>query len=129
MNDQSATHEALSAAWDVLYDAIPARWHVGMPAYDAAGATWSVTASGPGLAGGEAAQSVTGKAETEAAALRDLGERLNALPRPNRGRVDELRHQLRMAFVEGAETLARETFNRGLTPAELARIIQRYEAR
>ena len=129
MNDQYVTHEALSAAWAALYDAMPARWHVGMPVYDAAAATWSVTAAGPGLAGGEAAQSVTGRADTEAAALRDLGHRLDALPRPNRGRIDELRHQLRMAYVEGAEALSRETLNRGLTPAELARIIQRYEAR
>ena len=129
MDDRNVAHDGLSAAWDALYDSMPARWHVGMPAYDTAGAAWSVTAAGPGLAGYDATQSVTGRGATEAAALRDLDHRLRNLPRPNRARIDDVGHLLRMAYVDGAEAFSKETFDRGLTPAELARLIQRYEGR
>ena len=48
---------------------------------------------------------------------------------PNRGAMDDFRHQLRMAYVDGAEAFSRETLERGLTTNELGRIIQRYEGR
>ena len=127
MNEQHSSNEALSTAWDALYDSLPARWHIGMPTYDAARALWSVTASGPGVAGREASQSLTGKGKSEAAALRDLDGRLRAMPSPNRARIDAFRHRLRMAHVDRAEAVSRENFDRGLTTSELGRIIRRYQ--
>ena len=127
MNEQEQTSEALSDAWDVLYESLPARWHIGMPTYDAGRATWSVTAWGPGIAGRAPSQSVTGTGNSEAAALRDLDSRLRGVPSPNRARIDALRHQLRMAYVDGAEAFSRENLDRGLTTTELGRIIRRYE--
>jgi hypothetical protein len=129
VKDQDLSQEALSTAWDALYDSLPARWHIRMPSYDGGRAAWSVTASGPGLAGSDASQSVTGTGDSEAAALRDLDSRLRGLPRPQAARIGELRHQLRVAFVDGAEAFSRETLERGLTTNELRRIIQRYEGR
>jgi hypothetical protein len=99
------------------------------PTYDARGAGWSVTGWGPSNGGGEAPHSVTGTGDTEVTALRDLDERLRGVPRPNRGRMDEFRHQLRRAYVDGAEAFSWETLERGLTTNELGQIIQRYEGR
>jgi len=95
MNDRYVTYEALSEAWDVLYESLPARWHIGKPTYDTRGAGWSVTGWGPTLDGGEVPQSVTGTGDTEVAALRDLDARFRGVTRPDRGRMDEFRHQLR----------------------------------
>ena len=127
MTDQDTAIDGLASAWDALYDSLPGRWHIGMPTYAVDRMAWSVTAWGPGIAGQQPSQSVTGTGETEAAALRDLDERLRRLPAPNLAGVDELRHQLRMAFVDGAEAFSRETLDRGLTTHELRRIIQRYD--
>jgi len=129
MNDRHVTYEALSEAWDVLYESLPPRWHIGKPSYEPGRAAWSATAWGPRPDPGKARQSVTGMGDTEVAALRDLDDRLLGVPRPNRGRMDEFRHQLRMAYVDGAEAFSRETLERGLTRDELGRIIQRYEGR
>ena len=127
MDVRDRNEESLSSAWDALYDSLPGRWHIGMPTYDATAGTWSVTAWGPGIAGREHSQSARGTGETEAAALRALDDCLRALPRPNLAMMDELRHQLRMAFVDGAEAFSREALDRGLTTHELRRIIQRYD--
>ena len=127
MNDEDLNKDALSTAWGAVFDSLPARWHIRLPSYDAERAAWSVTASGPGIAGGDASQSVSGTGDSEAAALRDLDSRLRSVPRPQLARMGELGHQLRMAFVDGAEALSRENFNRGLTSSELARIIRRYD--
>ena len=127
VNDQDLNNEALSTAWGAVFDSLPARWHIRLPSYDAERAAWSVTASGPGIAGGDASQSVSGRGDSEAAALRDLDIRLRGVPRPQIARLGEFQHQLRMAFVDGAEALSRETFDRGLTSSELARIIRRYD--
>jgi hypothetical protein len=129
VTDRDATSEALNEAWDALYDSLPARWHIGKPSYEPERAAWSATAWGPRPDRGEARQSVTGTGDTEVAALRDLDHRLRRVPRPNRGRLDDLRHRLRMAYVDGAEAFSREAFDRGLTTDELGRIIQRYEGR
>jgi hypothetical protein len=127
MSDQQPTIRGLTEAWEVLYDSLPPRWNIGMPTYDAGRGAWSVTASGPGVAGGEPSQSVTGSGRSEAAALRDLDSRLRGVPRPSRARIDALRYQLRLAYVDTAEAFSRENFDRGLTTKELARIIRRYE--
>jgi hypothetical protein len=129
MNDQDVTFEALREAWDALYDSLPARWHIGRPTYDARGAGWSVTGWGPSNGGGDAPHTMTGTGNTEVAALRDLDKRFGGVPRPNLSRMDEFRHQLRKAYVDGAEAFSRETLERGLTTNELGRIIQRYEGR
>jgi hypothetical protein len=107
VKDQDLSQEAFGTAWDALYDSLPARWHIRMPSYDAGCAAWSVTASGPDLAGSDASQRVTGTGDSEAAALRDLDSRLRGMPRPERARVGELRHQLRMAFVDAPEAFSR----------------------
>ena len=129
MTDQQLNSEALNEAWDVLYDSLPARWHIGKPSYDPERAPWSVTAWGPQPGRGEARQAVIGTGDTPVAALRDLDDRLRSATKPNGGRMDELRRQLRMAYVDGAEALAREAFDRGLTEDELGRVIERYEGR
>lgn len=129
MNDQQRAFEALNEAWDALHDSLPARWHIGKPRYEMRGAGWSVTGWGPSFDGDQPPQSVTGTGDTEVAALRDLDKRFGGLPRPNRSRMDEFRHQLRMAYVDGAEAFSREALERGLTTNELGRLIQRYEGR
>lgn len=129
MNDHHLNPEALNDAWDVLYDSLPARWHIGKPSHDPERAPWSVTAWGPQPGRGKARQAVTGTGDTAVAALRDLDDRLRSVSEPNGDRMDDLPWQLRMAYVDGAEALAREAFDRGLTGDELGRIIERYEER
>jgi len=129
MHEQHLDSEGLDEAWDVLYDSLPPRWHIGKPSYDPERAPWFVTAWGPQPARGEARQAVTGTGETAAAALRDLDERLRGVRRPNDDRLDELHRQLRMAYVDGARAFAGEALDRGLTTDELGRIIERYEGR
>jgi hypothetical protein len=126
MNDRHAPSEAINNAWDALFDAVPARWHVGRPSFDPERGAWVVTAWGPSRGRSRTPQSVSGMGEDEAAALRDLNDRLPRVPEPNGRRIEELRRRLRKAYVDGAEALARETFDRGLTTDELGRIIGRY---
>jgi hypothetical protein len=73
--------------------------------------------------------SVTGTGEDEAGALRDLDDRLRGVPRPEGGRMDELRRRLRFAYVDGAEEWTRENIGRALTSDELGRVIRRYVGR
>jgi hypothetical protein len=40
--------------------------------------------------------------------------------------MDELRQRLRLAYVDGAETWARENVGRGLTRDELERVLGRF---
>jgi hypothetical protein len=127
MTDQHVDSEALSEAWDVLYDSLPARWHIGKPSYDPGLAAWTVTAWGRQPDRGKPRQAVTGMGDTEVAALRDLDDRLRRLRKSKGVGMDELRRQLRMAYVDGAEAFSRETLDRGLTGDELGRIIERYE--
>jgi hypothetical protein len=129
MTDQHRIAEALNEAWDALFDSLPGRWHIGKPWYDARLAAWSVSAWGPQLDPGRAQQSVTGIGESEVAALRNLDARLRGASMPNGDRIEELRRQLRMAYVEGAEAFSRETFDRALTPDELERVLGRYVGR
>ena len=129
MSDRHATWDAINEAWDALYDSLPARWHVGKPSYNPERKVWSVTAWGPLASRGKAPRSVSGTGEDEAAALRDLDDRLRRVRQPRRGRVDELRQQLRMAYVEGAEAWAMENDGRSLTLDELRRVIGRHAGR
>ena len=126
MTDQHRIAEALHEAWDALYDSLPGRWHIGKPSYDSRLAAWSVSAWGPQPGRGQGPQTVTGVGHSEVAALRDLDARLRAASRSNHDRIEELRGELRMAYIEGAEAFSRETFDRALTPEELRRVLGRY---
>ena len=126
MNDRHPGSEAINDAWDALFDAVPPRWHVGRPSFDRERGAWVVTAWGPTRGRSRTPQSVSGMGEDEAAALRDLNDRLPGVPDPNRRRTEELGRRLRKAYVDGAEAFARETFDRALRTDELERIIGRY---
>ena len=78
---------------------------------------------------GKAPQTVTGTGDDATAALRDLDDRLRGVPKPDGGRMDELRRRLRLAYVDGAEEWARENVGRRLTTDELGRVIGRYVGR
>ena len=125
MDEWHAPSEAINEVWNALYDAVPARWHVGKPSFDPGRGAWSVTAWGPTPRRGKSQQSVSGTGDDEAAALRDLNDRLRGVPKPNGGRMDELRRRLRMAYMEGAEASSQENVGRGLTTEELGRVIER----
>jgi len=117
--------DGVEAAWDALYESVPARWHIGRPSYDPGRHAWTVTAWGP-RRGEKAPQSVIGTGEDERAALRNLDDRLRRMPKPESGRMDELRRRLRLAYIAGAEALSQEHSGRGLTWDELEVVLGRY---
>jgi hypothetical protein len=65
----------------------------------------------------------------ETAALRDLDERLRAVPKADGTRLDELRRRLRFAYVDGAEEGVRQNVGQRLTGHELGRAIGGYVGR
>ena len=69
---------------------------------------------------------VMGTGEDELAALRDLDDQLRGVPRPDGGRMDELRRRLRLAYLDGAEDWTRAERGRGMTAEETARVLGRY---
>jgi hypothetical protein len=121
--------EDIEAAWDSLYESLPARWHIGRPSYDPGRHAWSVTAWGPPRGLDKAPRSITGIGVDEGAALRDLDDRLRRVATPDRGRMDELQRLLRLAYISGAEACWQEHSGRGLTPDELERVLTHFEAR
>jgi hypothetical protein len=112
----------LEAAWDAVHEALPARWLVGPVTYDPGvlrsdgylGA-YHVTARGPHPGRGKAPVTVSGTGEDEAAALRDLDDRLRGVPKPDGGRMDELRRRLRLAYVDRAESWTRVNVRRAMS--------------
>jgi hypothetical protein len=120
-------------AWDSVHEALPARWLVGPVTYDPGvvrpdglmGA-YSVTARGPHPGRGKAPVTVSGTGADEAAALRDLDDRLRGVPKPDGTRLEEIRRRLRLAYVEGAEEWSRENLGPRLTPDELDSLIERF---
>jgi hypothetical protein len=72
---------------------------------------------------------VSGTGEDEAAALRDLDNRLRGVPKPDGTPMDELRRRLRLAYVDGADDWTRENRGRDLRTDELERVIARYAGR
>jgi hypothetical protein len=121
------------AAWGAVHESLPARWCVGHPSYDPGvvrsdgyRGAWSVTARGPHPGRGKAPQTVTGTGVDEIEALQDLVDRLTGVPKPDGGRLDELRRRLRLAYVEGAETWAVDTLGRTLSSDELGRVLGSY---
>jgi hypothetical protein len=115
-------------AWEAVHDALPARWRVGPVTYDPGVRLWGVTARGPHPGRRKAPVTVSGTGEDEAAALRDLDDRLRAVPKPDGTRMEELRRRIRLAYVEGAEKRSRENSARGLTGDELDRVLSRFRA-
>ena len=120
-------------AWDSLWDALPARSHIGPITYDPAvlradgqlGA-YHVTARGPHSGRGKAPVTVSGTGDDETAALRDLDDRLRGVPKPDGARLEELCRRLRLAHVDEAEKWTRENVGRGMTSDELARVVGRF---
>jgi hypothetical protein len=111
------------AAWDAVHEALPARWHVGPVTFDPGVPAFSVTARGPHPGRGKAPQTVSGTGEDEAAALRDLDDRLRGVPKPNGTQLDELRRRLRFAYVDGAEEWTRANVGRPLTHEVLVGVL------
>jgi hypothetical protein len=74
---------------------------------------------------GRAPVTVSGTGETEVDALRDHHDRLRGVPKPDGGRMDELRRRARLAYLEGAEEQSRQTLGRGLTADETKRVFAR----
>ena len=83
-----------------------------------------MTAWGQSAGTGDPPGSVTGIGDSQMAALRDLDQRLRCVGRPSRSRLEEFRHQLRMAYVDGAEAFSRETLERGLTSSSVTRGVE-----
>ena len=127
MDDRPAgAADAREAAWWAVYEALPARWHVGPVTYDSGRHAWSVTAHGPLPGRGKVPKVATGTGEDEVAALRDLDDHLRGVPRPDCGRMEELNRHLRRAFVTGTEADSLKRLGRGLTADELERALRRY---
>jgi hypothetical protein len=78
---------------------------------------------------GKIPRSVSGRGSSEAAALRDLDDRLRGVPKPDGTRLDQLRRRLRFAYVEGAEEWTRENVGRVMTGEELGRVMGRFRGK
>jgi hypothetical protein len=118
--------ETQEAGLWAVHEAVPARWRVGSVTYDPDRCAWSVTAHGPHPGRGKAPQTVTGTGEDEVATLRNLDDRLRGVPKPDGGRLDELRRRLRLAYVQGAEEWSERESGQPLSGDALACIASRY---
>ena len=72
------------AAWDAVHEALPAGWTVGPPTFDPGVSAYSVTARTVAAGRGKPPATVTGTGADEAAALRDLDDRLPRRPAAGR---------------------------------------------
>jgi hypothetical protein len=114
-------------AWAAVHEALPVRWRVGPPTFDLERYLFSVTAHSGTRGRGYPPVTVTGTGETEVAALHDLDNRLRGVPRPDGGRLDELRRRARLAYLEGAEdTWRRLDGGRPMTADNLAGVLGRF---
>jgi hypothetical protein len=116
----------LDAAWDRLWEAMPARWTVGRPSYDPGARAWSISAVGPDRGRGKIPTSVSGRGDDELTAIRDLDARLRGERSDGPRKLEELRATMRLAYLEGAERWARAELGRGLSSDELAGVIGRF---
>lgn len=115
----------LEAAWNAVFEALPARWRVGPPTYDPGAGCWSVTARSATRGRGMAPTTVSGTGSDPASALRALDARLRGVPKPDGGRLGEIRRRARLAFIAGAEEWTRQQLGRGLDAEELERVLER----
>ncbi|HEX7948887.1 MAG TPA: hypothetical protein VF494_00955 [Candidatus Limnocylindrales bacterium] len=115
------------AAWNLVWEALPAHWMVGEPSLTPGPGVWSVSAIDARTTGrGRIPRSVTGTGDTDAAALLDLNDRLRGVSKPDGTRLDELRRACRLAYLSGAEDFSRSFFSRPLTNLELAGVVARF---
>jgi hypothetical protein len=63
--------------------------------------------------------------EDELAALGDLDDRLRGVPKPDGGRLDELRRRARLSHLQGAEETWQALEGRSMSADELGRVIDR----
>jgi hypothetical protein len=113
------------AAWDAVWEALPARWTVGPLTFDPGRPGWSVTARGPHPGRGKAPQTVSGTG-AETAALRDLDATLRGAKPADGSYLPELRQRLRLAYVDGAEEWTRKNVGRAMTRDELGGVVARF---
>jgi hypothetical protein len=68
------------AACSELLEVLPPKWRTGRPSFDPAAQLWEIVAIGPKHGGrhGPPPESVTGRRVDEAAAVRDLVDRVSA---------------------------------------------------
>lgn len=114
------------AAWDRVHEALPARWRLSLPARDPLTARWSISAFRRDAGRLTKAQTVTGTGETEVDALSDLDDQLLGVPRPDGGRLEELRRRARLAYIAGAEDGSARNAGRPLTGDELEGVVRRF---
>jgi hypothetical protein len=126
----------LEAAWDRVWEALPARWRLGPVSRDPGAlrsdghlGAFTVTARGPHPGRGKVPQTVTGSGDDEIAALLDLDARLRGDKPADGSYLEELRARLRVAYLTGAEEWTREHAGRPMTAGELAGVVSRYRGR
>jgi hypothetical protein len=113
-------------AWGRLHEAIPARWHVGLPSFDPGRPGWSISAVGPHPGRGKLPVYVTGFGDDELSAIRDLDGRLRGERGDGPRKLDELRTRLRLAYLRGAEEWTRADAGQGLTDEQLVRVLRQF---
>lgn len=116
----------LEAAWDPLWEAMPARWTVGRPSFDPGARAWLISAVPPDRGRAKIPASLSGRGNDEVAAIRDLDARLRGERTDGPRKLGELRATMRMAYLAGAEGWSRAKLGRGLTASELAGVIARF---
>lgn len=121
----SLVHER-EKAWGRLHEALPARWTVALGSYNPGERRWSISAVGPNRGRGKLPTFVSGHAEDELEAIRDLDARLRGDHSEGPRKLDELRARLRLAYVSGAEAWARQELGRPLAHQELRRVAARF---
>jgi hypothetical protein len=115
------------AAWDLVWEALPAHWILGGPSLTPGPGAWSVSAIDARTTGrGMLPRTVRGTGASEVDALLDLNDRLRGVPKPDGTRLDELRRRNRLAYLEGAEAFSRTFTGRSLTADELERVAERF---
>jgi hypothetical protein len=121
--------DELEAAWDRLWEAIPARWTVGRPSYDPGAHAWSISAVGPHPGRGKLPISVSGQGEGEVAAILDLDARLRGERIEGPTNLEALRVRLRLSYLAGAEEWMQQELGRSLEESEFAVVINRFPER
>jgi|GEM_PF-1583284 hypothetical protein len=113
-------------AWGRLHEALPGRWTVALGSYNPGERRWSISAVGPNRGRGKLPTFVSGPGENELEAIRDLDARLRGDHSEGPRKLDELRARLRLAYVDGAESWARQELGRPLAHHELQRVVAHF---